>query len=258
MPLRTGARGTVFRSAPRPVTGPAALFEGGTYKGWWFDASDLSTLKQNAGGTTAVTADNDPVKYWASKAGGGGILSNASSGAIYDDVGGYGAVFFATETTDRLDSDSTLRTRVNGCSSYTTVIVADVDTPVGSPQWFLVDAGTNQSNLYTSGTSAQFFGAADPFIGTIFATDVRTKAVWTIERYADNTSPRIRASKNGVADGTGGSATTTPFSTVDANGIDMCRSPGHVYQWFWIDRILPAESLLQLQKDLGALAGVTI
>jgi hypothetical protein len=37
-------------------------------EGWW-DASDLSTMAQNSDGTTAVTATNDPVGYWADKSG---------------------------------------------------------------------------------------------------------------------------------------------------------------------------------------------
>lgn len=36
--------------------------------GWW-DTSDLSTLKQDSAGTTAVTAANDPVGYWVDKSG---------------------------------------------------------------------------------------------------------------------------------------------------------------------------------------------
>ena len=37
----------------------------------WLDASDASTLFQNSNGTTAATADGDPVGYWADKSGNG-------------------------------------------------------------------------------------------------------------------------------------------------------------------------------------------
>jgi len=37
----------------------------------WLDASDSSTLYQNSNGTTAATADGDPVGYWADKSGNG-------------------------------------------------------------------------------------------------------------------------------------------------------------------------------------------
>lgn len=35
----------------------------------WLDASDASTLFQNSNGTTAASADGDPVGYWADKSG---------------------------------------------------------------------------------------------------------------------------------------------------------------------------------------------
>lgn len=35
----------------------------------WLDASDASTLFQNSNGTTAATADGDPVGYWGDKSG---------------------------------------------------------------------------------------------------------------------------------------------------------------------------------------------
>ena len=37
----------------------------------WLDASDASTLFQNSNGTTAATADGDPVGYWGDKSGNG-------------------------------------------------------------------------------------------------------------------------------------------------------------------------------------------
>ena len=37
----------------------------------WLDASDSSTLFRNSNGTTAATADGDPVGYWADKSGNG-------------------------------------------------------------------------------------------------------------------------------------------------------------------------------------------
>jgi hypothetical protein len=38
--------------------------------GIWLDAGDVSSLAQNSAGTTAVTANNDPVGYWRDRIGG--------------------------------------------------------------------------------------------------------------------------------------------------------------------------------------------
>jgi hypothetical protein len=40
---------------------PSELFSGGLIDGAWFDPSDLSTLFQDAAGTTPVTAVEQPV-----------------------------------------------------------------------------------------------------------------------------------------------------------------------------------------------------
>jgi hypothetical protein len=50
---------------PKGVFSPASI--GGLQL--WLDASDASTLFQNSNGTTAASADGDPVGYWGDKSG---------------------------------------------------------------------------------------------------------------------------------------------------------------------------------------------
>lgn len=45
----------------------------------WLDAADLSTLRQNSNGTTAVVASSDPIGYWADKSGNGRNVLQATS-----------------------------------------------------------------------------------------------------------------------------------------------------------------------------------
>lgn len=45
----------------------------------WLDATDASTLKQNSGGTGAVSADGDPVGYWLDKSANARQLIQATS-----------------------------------------------------------------------------------------------------------------------------------------------------------------------------------
>lgn len=61
---------------------PAAAFTALSAGGGWWDASDTSTLWQDTSATTAVSANNDPVARWNSKAGTSGLYwRQATSGA---------------------------------------------------------------------------------------------------------------------------------------------------------------------------------
>lgn len=68
-----GSVGTTLGVRPAlsvPVEGTESFIESLT-PDVWLDASDLSTLFQNVAGSTAVTSDDDPVRYWADKSGNG-------------------------------------------------------------------------------------------------------------------------------------------------------------------------------------------
>lgn len=56
----------------------------------WYDPSDLTTMFQNSNGTTAVTADGDPVGYIADKSGNGKhwIQATAAARPLYKTGGG--------------------------------------------------------------------------------------------------------------------------------------------------------------------------
>jgi len=47
----------------------------------WLDAADLSTLRQNSNGTTAVALASDPVGYWGDKSGNGRHFIQATAGS---------------------------------------------------------------------------------------------------------------------------------------------------------------------------------
>lgn len=61
--------------------GSAAPFDPLTLSPYlWLDASDITTLFQDAGGTTPVASDGDPVGLWLDKSGNGRHYSQATSG----------------------------------------------------------------------------------------------------------------------------------------------------------------------------------
>ena len=59
---------------------PLSLFQSGE-QGAWYDPSDLSTLFQDAAGTTPVTADGEPVGLMTDKSGNGNDVSQAVAAA---------------------------------------------------------------------------------------------------------------------------------------------------------------------------------
>jgi hypothetical protein len=70
-PIRVGAFGT---NATMSIS---SIFSGAP--GFWLDAGDLSTLYQEAAGTTPVAAHTDPVGLWVDKSGNGNDFSQATS-----------------------------------------------------------------------------------------------------------------------------------------------------------------------------------
>jgi len=87
MEVRRTAGGTVIDSSSFAVTAqvtpgatniPALLFGAGEL-GFWFDASDMSTLWQDSAGATPVTAVEQPVGRWADKSGRGIIATQATA-----------------------------------------------------------------------------------------------------------------------------------------------------------------------------------
>lgn len=60
-----------------PPIDPATLFAAGE-KGWWYDPSDFSTMFQDAGGTTPVTAIDQPVGLLMDKSGNGNHITQTT------------------------------------------------------------------------------------------------------------------------------------------------------------------------------------
>lgn len=78
-----------FRSYADRLFSPQYLFAGGV-AGAWYDPSDISTLFQDASGTTPVTADGDPVGLMLDKSGNNRHASQSTPGSrpIYREDGG--------------------------------------------------------------------------------------------------------------------------------------------------------------------------
>lgn len=102
-------------TAGTPFT-PARLFDTLGYGGGWFDGSDMSTMWQDAAGTTAVTAESQPVGKWTPKAGTAGLYFRQATagkrptlgaGLVFDGADDYLDLGTPTFGTTRLFADST-------------------------------------------------------------------------------------------------------------------------------------------------------
>lgn len=70
---------TIARAMSSTQFSPRLLFDGGGTNGAWWDPSDITTLFQDSAGTTAVTADGDPVGLVKDKSGNGRDLTASST-----------------------------------------------------------------------------------------------------------------------------------------------------------------------------------
>jgi lysophospholipase L1-like esterase len=105
-PIRSVIRRPIVSAMAPGVGGGAAwsplIFFSGGEQGGWYDPSDLSTLFQDAAGTTPVTAAGQTVKRWNDKSGRGNHMSNAAATWTYQ-VDAAGKPYVQTDGTTRLN-----------------------------------------------------------------------------------------------------------------------------------------------------------
>lgn len=140
---------------PRPWV-PDQLFRAGEV-GIWYDPSDLSTLFQDAAGTTPVTDVEQPVGLMLDKSGGGHNATQSTAAArpvLRQDVSG--AYYLAFDGID----DYMV---VNGLTSGVTPITAHFGyvSTVGGTGDFLIDIQTGQIILAANGSVANNIGFFD-------------------------------------------------------------------------------------------------
>lgn len=248
---------------------PLSLFQSGTYKGFWLDASDLSTLKQDTGGTTAVTADGDPVGYVANKVTTtSGVFTRRTDDTcrpLYKVVSGYSCLQF-DGSNDGIDGDATMRTITSGSQQYwTNVFVASLDsTGVTFNDMLFATEGSNFNVMYNQYISNTQMAGALANVYTWFATHTSTdKNVYVIKYRLDNTSPQAEAIVNNVSLDSGG-ASLSNLGAGNANYVSIGHLSGgsffkgNLYQAYLINREVTGTDLSNLVTYMGAKAGLTL
>jgi len=145
---------------------PTTLFASGA-KGAWFDASDISTLFQDAAGTIPVTAIGQPVGKWLDKSGNNNHATQSTAGLRptwqIDNEGNYNVTFTKTGqqlVTPSIDFTATAQMLVcagiNVVDSSSAGVVAALGSDINSVNGsFLIGApsAVADHSLYLRGTT---------------------------------------------------------------------------------------------------------
>jgi hypothetical protein len=128
---------------------PSLLFAN-SEQGYWLDASDLSTMWQDAAGTVPVTAHGDPIGRWTDKSGNGYVFTQATAGnrplLNLDAFGKYSVNYVSTDTL-------TSTTTINMSGSNKLLIAAALAKGSAGTAGILLEGGYGNAggmNLYAS------------------------------------------------------------------------------------------------------------
>lgn len=252
-------------SAPAgPDYSPADLFEGGTYKGFWLDASNLSTLKQDTGGTTAVAADGDVVGYIADAAGSAGIFTRRVDDTcrpLYKVVSGNSCLRF-DGSNDGFVGNAVADSYLTGAQNLSVVCVAQPDSTGGATQCMVnnTDGGGIYSfQIRLSGAGLRLIGQSS----LLYDQGITANEKRCYSGVLTGTTQILR--RDGVQLGATGTTSMSAYGTgIDASigwldfGSPVDFFKGDIYQLFIINRELTGADLTTLESYLAAKASITI
>lgn len=253
---------------------PISLFENGTYKGWWLDPSDISSLKQDVGGTTNVTSDGDPVGYVLDKSGRDPLAaftrySIDANRPTYKVIDGYPCLRF-NGGDYLLEGNQNLRDSHTNQPIMVYCFVVKSDSSTAYPSSFFIEEISNYHTVTfvnQNSSTFRFFGFNASWDYTSFIPT--NKNIITMVTRGDNISPSFIFRFNGVE-------LTRDNGTVDAvwysnrafniwiggSSSIPTWNPGFVgdiYQGFAIyDKFMSTSELFDLEKALAAKAGITL
>jgi hypothetical protein len=235
--------------------------------GWW-DAADLSTLKQNSNETTSVSATNDPIGFWKDKSSSGNniIQATANNRPVYDSAGTNGkpAVLFdgLNDVLRRTPSATIGSNAVTAISVYSVRNATTYSPPPimlgsgGSPRPFdRYHDGTN--NLVFAGSSFAIASfnirtQTTPFVyGVIVTKDGVSSGVHTFAEYANNVL-------YGPYSVTSTYSTASQVISVGARADSATLMDGWVSEMLLIDGAVSASVFAAATKYLASKWGVSL
>lgn len=259
-------------SSRRPVAAfsPLSLFASGA-QGVWYDPSDITTLFQDAAGTTPVTAVGQTVKRWNDKSGNANNLSNTASTWTYQ-IDSSGNPYVQTDGSQFLGLASGINwTWTTGTATLALAIkpntaglskdICGVGSVVSSTNVWSCQTFSGGMLMYRRG-SGTFGGRGSTTIGTTTTTFVTTL----------NLSGATQATENAYFTTNGVSPTLTNYGTGDTGGgifsVGRFRLgsggsgndffTGRIYQMVLTAVVESAQTLLSLETYCGSKSGYVI
>jgi hypothetical protein len=237
---------------------PASLFAGGQ-DGGWYDASDLSTLWQDAAGTTPVTTDGDPVGRIDDKSGNGNHLTQTTSSArpVFRESGGLRYLYFGGSQWLYRDvgpysSGSFWLAGGMGGTTATTRIGAALADAGGSTQWMpigIISPDTSIVGIRSSG-------------GDILAQETTGNNPAVVQgSYVDIAAGDFTAYSNGVAGTTANNGLDTNVNRVALGALPRLTPFFYtvdVYQFVFRDASPSAAERADLDTFIAGKSGVTL
>jgi hypothetical protein len=242
---------------------PASLFSGGE-RGYWLDASDLSTLWQDTGGTSAVTTDGQTVKRWVDKSGNSHALTEATNGPTYRTDGSkHWLAYDGTNDTLRKSAAGI----TNNISALTVMAAVQCDANTGTKGLAQFMDGSFQSRAALQFNSAEVLNIGGQRVDGAVATFANgsvdrsgSPLIVVAEWDWVNTTIRVYAGQTQDATNTSFCTTgNTPATNENIRIGDVGGSffLGKVYQVLAINRALTAPEKENLAGYMATKSGAT-
>lgn len=265
---RIGIGSRTFISGGSAPFDPATLFAAGE-KGWWYDPSDLSTLYQDAAGTTPVTGVGQPVGRMNDKSGNGNYLvqlTDANRPILRQDAGGKYYLEglggkMSTQTPAGADRDVTFGGAAKACWFY----AAWVDG--ASYGFHYGGSSSGRTSLYFNPTHRHLV-RSDVSETALAAGDITYNAGYIISLIADlslaaNTQSAFDVRRNGVdrvftgANLSAGTYQNMKFYLMSTDGGTQALN-GRFYGMLVRAAACTAEEIAAVESYLAEKSGVTL
>ena len=247
----------------------AALF-GASEQGAMYDPSDLSTLFQDASGTTPVTADSQPVGRMLDVSGNGNHITqaNAARKPLYRTNGALHWLEF-DGIEDGLQTPSALSLAGSGRMSMTVGL-----RRTGSANAVVAELGPNSfansgtfaifsplgTNFYVFRSRGSTAAASLTIADTVYTAPVNHVAVMQAVTAASNVTARVNQTEttNTDAQGGGGYSSTQALNIGTRDGGTSLPYGGRIFSFVLRGGALSAEQLALVEQYTASQSGVTL
>lgn len=225
---------------------PEELFNSGA-NGVWYDPSDLSTLFQDAAGTTPVTADGDPVGLMLDKSGNANHATQSVSASrpTYRTDGTLHWLEF-----DGVDDYMRSSTAVTKPPSVAFAIKLTV---ARNPPASIVENSAFGARAGSSNIQYTTYAIKDYAVGTGYSVGVKTISLANVSDVNQNLTYRRNGVQQGAEVSGNGSAELGNTTTIGERGTN-----GDIYGVVYRQGLFSSDDAQSLEKYLADKSGVTL